>query len=171
VSARGARLRRLCHHFGQCLAVAAMAVACYLFISRFFLQSVQVAGQSMVPTLQNSQQFLLNRWVYYLRAPRASDIVVIRDPADRRLSVKRIIATAGDSVYLKDGSVYVNGHKLQESYLPRGTLTFPDGRLPNQWLRCGKDQFIVLGDNRKNSTDSRNYGPVARRDILGLIFP
>jgi len=148
-----------------------MALACYLFISRFFLQSVRVAGQSMVPTLENSQQYLLNRWVYYLRAPRAADIVVIRDPADRRLSVKRIIATAGDSVYLKDGSVYVNGHKLQESYLPPGTLTFPDGRLPDQWLRCGKDQYIVLGDNRKNSTDSRNYGPVARRDILGLILP
>ncbi|MGA2660338.1 MAG: signal peptidase I, partial [Verrucomicrobiota bacterium] len=111
------------------------------------------------------------RWIYYVRAPQRADIVVIRDPAERRLSVKRIIASPGDSLYLKDGSVCVNGHELREAYLPARTPTFPEGKLPEQWLRCGKDQYIVLGDNRKNSTDSRSYGPVARRDVLGRIFP
>ena len=158
-------------HLLQFLIVAAVAVASYFIISRFFLQSVQVVGRSMVPTLQDSQQYLLNRWVYYLRAPRRNDIVVIRDPADRRLSVKRIVALAGDSVYLKDGGVYVNGRKLQEPYLRPGTPTFPEGKLGEQWLRCGQGQYLVLGDNRNNSTDSRSYGPVARRDVLGLIVP
>jgi signal peptidase I len=151
--------------------VAAVAVASYFFISRFFLQSVQVVGQSMAPTLQDSRRYLLNRWIYYVGAPQRADIVVIRDPANRRLSVKRIITSPGDSLYLKDGSVWVNGQKLQEPYLPARTPTFPEGKLPEQWLRCGKDQYIVLGDNRRNSTDSRSYGPVARRDVLGRIFP
>jgi signal peptidase I len=151
--------------------VAAVAFASYFLISRFFLQSVEVVGQSMVPTLQDSRRYLLNRWIYYVRAPQRADIVVIRDPADRRLAVKRIIALPGDSVYLKDGSVCLNGHKLQESYLPPHTPTFPEGNLSQQWLRCPKGHYIVLGDNRKNSTDSRSYGPVARRDLLGRIFP
>jgi len=166
-----ARFTRILHHLCQWLALAAVAVLSYFLISRFFLQSVQVVGQSMVPTLQDSRRYLLNRWIYYVRAPRRADIVVIRDPADKRLAVKRIIALPGDSVYLKDGSVCLNGHKLEESYLPPRTPTFPDGNLSQQWLRCAKDQYIVMGDNRKTSTDSRSYGPVVRRDLLGRIFP
>jgi signal peptidase I len=168
---RGPRLSGILRHLCQCLALAALAVASYFFVSRFFLQSVQVVGPSMAPTLRDSQRYLLNRWIYYVRAPQRADIVVIRDPANRRLSVKRIIASPGDSLYLKDGSVCVNGHKLEEPYLPARTLTFPEGKLPEQWLRCGKDQYIVLGDNRRNSTDSRSYGPVGRHDVLGCIFP
>jgi signal peptidase I len=163
-------LSRLVHHLCRCLAVAAVALASYLLISRFFLQTVQVVGQSMVPTLQDSRRYLLNRWIYYVRAPRRADIVVLRDPADNRLAVKRIIALPGDWVYLKDGSVCLNGRKLKEPYLPPRTPTFPEGSLPQQWLRCAKDHYIVLGDNRNNSTDSRSYGPVARQDLLGRIF-
>ena len=163
--------RRTLHRLYQCLALAAIAAASYFFCSRFVLQSVQVAGQSMVPTLRDSERYLLNRWIYYVRPPQRADIVVIRDPAARRLSVKRIVAGPGDSLYLKDGSVCVNGHKLREPYLPPLTPTFPEGGLPEQWLRCGQDQYIVLGDNRQNSADSRSYGPVTRRDVLGRIFP
>jgi signal peptidase I len=166
-----ARLTSILHHLCRCLAVAAVAVSSYFLISRFFVQSVQVVGQSMAPTLQDSRRYLLNRWIYYVRAPRRADIVVIRDPADKRLAVKRIIALPGDSVYLKDGSVCLNGRKLDESYLPARTPTFPEGTLSQQWLRCAKDQYIVLGDNRKNSADSRSYGPVVRRNLLGRIFP
>src|SRR5437879_1152839 len=67
---------------GQCLFVVALAMASYFVISRYFLQSVQVVGRSMVPTLNDSQHYLLNRWVYYFRAPERGDVVVIRDPTD-----------------------------------------------------------------------------------------
>ena len=94
-----------------------MAVASYFVISHFILQSVKVVGRSMVPTLYDSQHYLLNRWVYYVRPPRQSDIVVLRDPSDNGYSVKRVIAAPGDSIYLKGGAVYVNGRKLKEAYL------------------------------------------------------
>jgi signal peptidase I len=154
----------------QCLAVGLMAAASYFLISHFFLQSVKVVGRSMVPTLFDSQHYLLNRWIYYVRAPHQSDIVVLRDPSDDGFSVKRVIATPGDSVFFKGGSVYVNGCKLSESYLDPGTPTYTDSRIRAQLILCGTDQFFVLGDNRLNSVDSRAYGPISRKNILGPII-
>ena len=154
----------------QCLVVLALAAASYFLISRFLLQSVRVVGRSMVPTLQDSQHYLLNRWVYHLHAPRHNDVVVLRDPSDNGFSVKRVIATPGESIYLKDGSVYLNGCKLAEAYLVPGTPTFTDSDYRDKLILCGKDQYFLLGDNRLNSIDSRAYGPVPRRNILGPII-
>ena len=165
-----ARSRSSLRQSFHCLALAVLAAASYYLISHFLLQSVKVVGRSMVPTLCDSQSYLLNRWVYYFHAPRPSDVVVLRDPSDNGFSVKRIIATPGDSIYLKEGGVYVNGCKLSEAYLAPGTPTFTDSRYRDQLILCGKDQYFVLGDNRLNSIDSRTYGPVPRRNILGPII-
>ncbi len=153
----------------QFMVVGVMAVVSYLVISHFFLQSVKVVGRSMVPTLYDSQHYILNRWIYFIHPPRQSDIVVLRDPSDNGYSVKRVIAAPGDSIYLKNGNVYVNGRKLKETYLRPGTLTFTDSKYQDQLILCGKDQFFVLGDNRTNSIDSRSYGLVPRQNILGPI--
>jgi len=163
-------MRSLLKQVFQCLALTVLAAGSYLVISHFFLQSVKIVGRSMLPTLSDSQQYLLNRWVYHFRAPQSSDVVVLRDPSDNGFSVKRIIATPGDSVYLKDGSVYLNGRKLDETYLVPGTRTFSDANSPDQLILCGKDQYFLLGDNRGNSIDSRTYGPVPRGNILGPII-
>jgi signal peptidase I len=153
----------------QFMVVGGLAVVSYFVISHFFLQSVKVVGRSMVPTLCDSQHYLLNRWIYFVRPPRQSDIVVLRDPSDNGFSVKRVIAAPGDSIYLKDGNVYLNGSKLTETYLAPGTPTFTDSKYRDQLILCGKGQFFVLGDNRLNSIDSRAYGPVPRANILGPI--
>jgi signal peptidase I len=157
------------HQLTQSFALAALAILCYFGISRYLVQSVRVVGVSMVPTLADSQQYLLNRWVYHFREPQTSEIVVLRDPSDQGFSVKRIIAREGDSVYLKDGYVFINGRKLLESYLPERTPTYAFGRFKDQLIMCGKDQYFVLGDNRMNSCDSRTYGPIPRESILGMI--
>jgi len=154
----------------QLLLMTVLAAASYFIISHFLLQSVRVVGRSMVPTLHDSQNCLLNRWIYHFRAPHQSDVVVLRDPSDNGFSVKRIIATPGDSVYLKDGYVYVNGCKLNESYLTPGTLTFSDSKSHDELFLCGKDHYFLLGDNRRNSIDSRVYGAVPRANILGPII-
>jgi signal peptidase I len=93
----------------------------------------------------------------------------LRDPSDNGFSVKRVIAAAGDSVYLKDGSVYLNGRQLDEPYLPAGTFTGTGERYRDKLILCGTGQYFVLGDNRMNSIDSRVYGPVPRQNILGMI--
>jgi len=147
-----------------------LVVASYFLISHFLLQTVKVVGQSMGPTLYDSQHCLLNRWIYRFRAPQRCDIVVLRDPSDDGLSVKRIIATPGDSIYMKDGSVYLNGCKLTEPYLAPDTPTFSNSQYKDQLILCGKDQYYLLGDNRLNSVDSRAYGPVPRQNILGSLI-
>jgi signal peptidase I len=168
--AGGNRQASFLQQLTQAAIVVGLAIGCYFFISHFIVQSVKVVGESMRPTLENSQQYLLNRWVLYLRAPHRSEIVVIRDPTDQGLSVKRVVALAGEQIFLRNGTVFVNGKRLDESYLEPGTATFTGPYRHDQAFQCGKDEFFVLGDNRSNSLDSRAYGPIPRHNIVGLII-
>jgi len=155
----------------QCLVVALMAYCSYLLAGHYVLQSVEVVGVSMFPTLHNHDRCLLNRWTFLFRDPHPSDIVVVRDPSDNSYVVKRIIGRGGDSIYLRSGRVYLNGKLLDEPYLPAGTPTYaPTSRKGDALVICGKDRYYILGDNRKNSIDSRMYGTVPRENILGTIL-
>jgi signal peptidase I len=153
----------------QIIAVAVLAAASYLLVSHFLVQSVQVVGASMYPTLRDSDHYLLNRWAYHVHQPKRSDIVVAKDPTDGAFVVKRIIAMPGDSIMFKEGKVYVNGRQLKEPYVASGKATFLYSQVHEQMIVCGANQYFILGDNRDNSYDSRMYGPVHRENILGVV--
>jgi len=154
-----------------CVIVAALAFGSFQFFTHYVLQSVQVVGASMSPTLHDSERYVLNRLVYHVREPQPKDIVVLRDPVDNGYAIKRIVARQGDTVHLKGGNIFVNGKLLDEPYLPAGTPTFPNPSYREQFVVCGMGRFFVLGDNRNNSADSRIYGAVPRQNILGLVVP
>jgi signal peptidase I len=154
----------------QCIVVAVLATFSYFLISRYILQSVQVVGASMSPTLQDTDRYFLNRWIYNLRQPRRGEIVVLRDPTDGAYCVKRVIALPGEAVNLKNGHLFVNGKELPEPYLPSGVRTFTPEAVQDTKVACDKNHYFVLGDNRNNSFDSRFYGPVARANILGVVM-
>jgi signal peptidase I len=126
-----------------------------------------VEGQSMYPTFSHDD-------VVQTRAPNGSprrgDVVIITDDRGDRV-IKRIIGLPGESVTLFLGFVYINGQRLSEPYLLRHTYTFKsdteDERAADWRLR--DRQFFVLGDNRLQSIDSRNFGPVERRGILRVV--
>jgi signal peptidase I len=150
--------------------LAGLGMVSYQLITHFVFQSVRVSGQSMVPTLRNSDSYWLNRLAYFRSEPRRRDIVALKDPKDNTLVVKRIIALPGQSVYLNHGKVFVDSQPLDEPYLPGRTLTFAYEKNESEFFVMGRDEFFVLGDNRDNSTDSRAFGPVPRRNILGKVM-
>lgn len=157
--------------FFTCLVMAGMAYGWFQFSQSYVLQTVQVTGPSMSPTLPDSNRYLLNHLSYLYREPKPADIVVLRDPQDNGYAIKRIIANPGDSVYVKGGQVFVNGKALDEPYLKPGTKTYAAPRYTSEFWVCGVNQYFVLGDNRNNSADSRLYGTVSRENILGKVSP
>ncbi len=163
------RVLRLLQQAGMLFVMAVLSLASYYVISKYFVKSVEVVGVSMVPTLQENNHYLLNLWAFRNSEPIRNDIVVIRDPGDHGLSVKRIIAVPGESVLFKNGKVFVDGRQLDEPYLMANVRTYTYSQAKEQFITCGRDQYFVLGDNRPRSIDSRSYGPVSRHDILGLV--
>ncbi len=155
----------------QLACAAAVAFTSYYIATHFVFQTVVVDGDSMNPTLRNTQRFMLNRVEYYFREPQWGDIVVIKDPEDGGLSIKRVVAVAGQTVELTGGGVLINGMKLRENYLRPGTRTYSLRVYDHEKFPCGQEQFFVMGDNRGNSADSRVYGPVPRQNILGVVVP
>ncbi len=140
----------------------------YLLVSRFILLSVEVVGSSMAPTLREGDRFILNRCRLVYRSPQPGELVVLKDPGHQDFAVKRVVAGPSDLILLKDGLVYVNGKKLQEPYLQRNTQT-DCSETAQKFFRLAKNEYFVLGDNRKNSVDSRFYGGISRNNILGVL--
>ena len=155
----------------QLIALAIFGLLCvvsYFAFSRYVVTPVIIQGRSMTPTLRDGEYYLLNRLAYFFKAPARGDVVVLRDPGHSDFAVKRIIAKPGDWLNLRDGKVFLNGRRLVEPYLPKGTLTFtPDSQ--EKWIELGKEQYFVMGDNRGWSEDSRIYGRIERSSILGAI--
>ncbi len=153
------------------LILAAMlfgSVLSYFLLVRYVMMIGEVEGNSMLPTLQDGERYLINRMVYHFRDPQPGDIVQINMPSSGDFSVKRIIAIPGDEVQIRDGHVVVNGRVRLESYLPKEVLT--DGKtLGMKAFRVSDNAYFVLGDNRSISVDSRTFGAVRRDWLVGRL--
>jgi signal peptidase I len=171
VPAPGRRRVTWGRQIAECVGALVVALSTYLLTTTFVMQTVVVDGESMKPTLRDSQRLMLNRVEYLFREPQWGDIVVLKDPEDGGLSIKRVIAAEGQTVELTGGAVIVDGMRLKETYLPKGTRTFSYRVYDHEQSRCGRGEYYVLGDNRGCSADSRVYGLVPRANILGVVVP
>ncbi len=155
-------------HLLVIICVGVFSLPAYYLASRFVVTTVIIQGRSMTPTLKDGERYYLNRWRYLFLSPERGEMVVIRDPGHSDFAVKRIVARPGDWLNIRDGALFLNGHRLDEPYLATGTQTdAPD--LQEKWIQLGEDQYYVLGDNRKASEDSRYYGVIHGSQILGVL--
>jgi signal peptidase I len=154
------------------------------------VQNFRVEGSSMEPTLTEDQYLLVNKFLYYridgdrlsrfipfldiepgepsflFHQPARGEIIVFHYPRDvTRDFVKRVIAVPGDTVEMRGGRVYVNGMLVEEPY-----LTAPYGRTDMAEQTIGADEYFVMGDNRRQSNDSRSWGTVPLSNVVGKAW-
>ena len=151
--------------------IVALLIA--LFLQQFVFTISVVEGQSMEPTLADSDRLFVNRAVYLLKSPARGDIVILKNPRDQRdgkYLVKRVVGVPGDKIEIRNNRLYVNGELCDDptAYAPvpagdYGPLTVPEGH------------YFVLGDNRGNSLDSRYFGLVPGHLVKGraefIVWP
>lgn len=143
-----------------------LIMAVILGVKIFLIDSSVVMGQSMYPTLNengHNDRVIVERYKQFTKDYNRGDVVVLKaDNAAKDKYIKRVIALSNETVEIKDGNVYVNGEVLIENYLPTNILTKPDMKIV-----VPEGCVFVLGDNRIDSTDSRDLGPINKEDILG----
>jgi len=182
-----------------------LETAIYIFlvfvIVRSMVQNFKIEGLSMEPSLHSEQYILVNKLVYFhfdrnapmrllpgnedlaehtvypFSMPERGDIVVFEYPNDiTKDYIKRVVGLPGETIDIRDGHVYVDGVLLEEPYLEGGTTYCGSGRAcSNGPVFVPEGTVFVLGDNRSNSSDSREWGPLALEHVIGqawiLYFP
>ena len=151
-------------NYRQILTVVLIAVGVF-FLLQSTIQSFVVMGSSMTPSYQDGQRLLVNKVFYRIGEPEMGDVIVFQPPISRSVDyIKRIIAEPGDTVEIKDGTVYVNSVPIHEPYIKaRPSYTMSQRTIP-------ENEYFVLGDNRNNSNDSHNGWNVDRDSIVGKVW-
>lgn len=140
------------------------------FIIRIFIISpIIVDGPSMLPTLHDRDQIMVNKFTYHFSEPERFDIVVFHAP-DERDFIKRVIGLPGEHVMIENNELHINGEIIKEPFIEKNNIYTNNFRLemlPGQYETIPAGYVLVLGDNRNNSTDSRTIGLVPIDEIVG----
>ncbi|MEL7565011.1 MAG: signal peptidase I [Dehalobacterium sp.] len=149
--------------WGEALEVLSLAVILAIIMRIFLWEPYYIPSGSMSPVLKPGDKILVNKLVYRLEPPRRGDIVVFKFPLNEKKEyIKRIIALPGETIEGKDNKILINGQKLREDYL-QNDRTYDDFGP----VQMGQEEYYVLGDNRKDSEDSRFWGPLDGEKIRG----
>lgn len=161
--------------------VIIIALAIILPVRYFIFQPYIVSGSSMEPNFSNNQYLIVNEIGYRLGQPQRGDVIVLRYPKDRKqFYIKRIIGLPGETVSIDNGGrvVIINdenpsGVTLKEDYLPAQGITYYHNRDivgGQKTITLKDDEYFMMGDNRLASSDSRDWGPLERKDMIGKVF-
>jgi signal peptidase I len=165
--------------------IAVVAIALALVIQGFVVKPYRIPSPSMNDTLLPGDRVLVNRLMYHFRDPQRGDVVVFTWPVNRKyVFIKRIIGVPGDTISLTDGQVYVNGARIDEPYVrtvhgvpvPTEPAPATAGTTMSQpWslqqpYKVPEGKYFMMGDNRIESDDSRDWGPVPADDLIGESF-
>ncbi|MFA5933071.1 MAG: signal peptidase I [Microgenomates group bacterium] len=149
-------------------------VASILMIIRVFIaEPHKVSGKSMVPNFQDGDYIITNKLATRSSAYQRGEIIILKNPQnpEKEVFIKRVIGLPGETLKLSDGKVYINETLLNEPYLPQDLETHGEGFLKDgDEITMPADNYFVMGDNRKNSSDSRQFGLIPKSEIIGQAF-
>ncbi len=148
-----------------------VAAAVLAFVIIFCVgMRTSVIGVSMEPVLYNGQEIFVNRFIYRVTAPKVGDVVVFLPNGNENTHyyVKRVVATSGDTVQIKNGSLYINDLLYKDVEYDK----IEDAGIAENPIKLENNEFFTLGDNINNSEDSRsgNIGTVSRDNIIGKVW-
>lgn len=150
------------------LEISFIAVAVFILVYVFVGQPLEITGDSMHPTLFNKEQIVAEKVSGKITNVKRGDIVVFKHPQRPDvLIIKRVIGLPGEKFELVDGYVYINDERLTEGYI-HGEETYGGETIhTNVNIIVPSDEYVLLGDNRTASKDSRAWGTVSRENIIG----
>ncbi len=139
-----------------------------LFLMIYVVSVTQVVGNSMNSTLENGDVLILNKFKYRFTDIKRGDIISL-EYADTKYLIKRVIGLPGDKVSIRDNTLYINGELYVENYLDEG-LEYDDFDLSSLgYDTIPEDMYLVLGDNREDSLDSREIGLISKDEVIGKV--
>jgi len=154
-----------------------LALSVFVLLYIFVAQPNEVKGSSMYPNFVDKEYLLTEKLSYRFGEPSRGDVVIFKAPKGETCAVdeceyiKRIIGIPGDRVMVKEGEVYLNGEKLDQSFLPQGVISEPgDFSIEGQEMTIPEGKYLCFGDNRPNSRDGRVFGPIDKSLIVGKAF-
>jgi signal peptidase I len=151
----------------ELVVILAAAFVLALLVQQFVVKPFAIPSPSMEPTLVEGDRVLVNRLVYHFRSPQRGDVIVFHPPGRPGSDpfIKRVVAVGGDTVAVHDGLLYVNGVPQDEPFIKEHPIVgdFPETTIPQGFV-------WAMGDNRNNSGDSRVFGPVSVKAIMGEAF-
>lgn len=165
-------LKRLTNFFIEIAEVTVFAVAIFLFVYLLILQPHKIKGASMEPNFPDGEYLLSDKVTYRFKEPKRGDVIVFKAPRtpDEEF-IKRIIGLPGETLYVNGGKIFINGNELDENYLDEDIYSqsgpfLQEGRR----VTVPKDNYLVFGDNRNHSSDSRAWGFVPKDNITGKAW-
>ena len=163
-------LRMLKQIGSRVVKIGIVCLLAFVFVW-YFGQQISTVGDSMNPVLSNGDVVLVNRIVYDATSPKRGDIIVFKPKGNENSHyyTKRIIGLPGETLEIIEGSVYIDGERLEEDY---ETTEIKDVGIITEKMKLDGDEYFVLGDNRENSEDSRmaDVGTVKRSYIYGKAW-
>ncbi|MFH0926275.1 MAG: signal peptidase I [bacterium] len=146
-----------------------IAIVLALIIRTFIVQAFKIPSGSMIPTLQIGDHILVNKFIFKFKKPNRKEIVVFKYPLDKKRDfIKRVIGLPGETIELKDRVVYINNEPINEPYAMYSSSSIDSSNFTP--ITVPDNSYFMMGDNRDSSMDSRYWGVLEDKLLIGKAF-